>query len=73
MRWSLAAQQDLEQHLSRQPVLIRISEAKRLRDAAEQAARAAGLEEVSVDALGLSPQETRAPERQNAPADEVGA
>lgn len=73
MRWSLAAQQDLEQHLSRQPLLIRISEAKRLRDAAEQAARAAGLEEVSVDALGLSPQETRAPERQNAPADEVGA
>ncbi len=73
MRWSLAAQQVLELHLSRQPVLIRISEAKRLRDAAEQAARGAGLEEVTVEALGLAPQEGKAPVPAAAPADEVGA
>jgi len=51
--WALEAQQALEAYLARQPVLIRISEAKRLRDAAEQAARSAGLPEVTLAALAL--------------------
>jgi chlorophyllide a reductase subunit Z len=51
--WTLEAQQALEAYLARQPVLIRISEAKRLRDAAEQAARSAGLSEVTLAALAL--------------------
>jgi chlorophyllide a reductase subunit Z len=51
--WALEAQQALEAYLARQPVLIRISEAKRLRDAAEQAARTAGLSEVTLAALAL--------------------
>ncbi|MGB0267690.1 MAG: hypothetical protein ACPF9T_07600, partial [Pseudomonadales bacterium] len=51
--WAIEAQQALEAYLARQPVLIRISEAKRLRDAAEQAARSAGLSEVTLSALAL--------------------
>ncbi|MFK7914588.1 MAG: chlorophyllide a reductase subunit Z [Pseudomonadales bacterium] len=51
MPWDEDAQQLLDHHLNSQPVLIRISAAKRLRDAAEANARTAGNEEVSVTAV----------------------
>jgi chlorophyllide a reductase subunit Z len=49
--WSEPAQALLEQLLAAEPVLVRISAAKRLRDAAERAARAGGESEVSADRL----------------------
>ncbi|HSG88009.1 MAG TPA: chlorophyllide a reductase subunit Z [Pseudomonadales bacterium] len=44
--WDASAQALLEQHLAATPVLVRISEAKKVRDAAEAAARRAGAERV---------------------------
>jgi chlorophyllide a reductase subunit Z len=46
MEWSANARAELDVAVAREPVLTRISAAKRLRDAAERAARAGGLRNV---------------------------
>lgn len=51
LAWDGDARERLEQVVAAQPVLIRISAAKRLRDAAEQAARRAGEGRVTADRL----------------------
>ncbi|MFK8042010.1 chlorophyllide a reductase subunit Z [Congregibacter sp.] len=65
--WAHEAETLLEQQLEREPVLLRISVAKRLRDAAEQRARAAGTDQVTVEHLDKSLRERVEPE----PASEV--
>ncbi|WOJ93494.1 chlorophyllide a reductase subunit Z [Congregibacter variabilis] len=54
LNWDREAETLLEQQLEREPVLIRISVAKRLRDAAEQRAREAGVSTVGVEHLDAS-------------------
>ncbi|WP_298127620.1 chlorophyllide a reductase subunit Z [Brevundimonas sp.] len=49
--WDSAAMDELEKLVAQQPVIVRISAAKRLRDAAERAARQAGEERVTVNRL----------------------
>jgi len=49
--WSEPAQALLQRVLENEPVLVRISAAKRLRDAVERAARDAGEAQVSVERL----------------------
>ncbi len=49
--WSTEASMELDRRVSLEPVLVRISAAKRLRDAAEQIATAAGAEEVGINHL----------------------
>jgi chlorophyllide a reductase subunit Z len=51
LAWSAEAQSKLDAIIAAQPVLVRISAAKRLRDAAERAARRLGETEVSGDRL----------------------
>jgi chlorophyllide a reductase subunit Z len=51
MRWTDAAKQALDELVSAQPVLVRISAAKRLRDEAERDARRDGADCVDVDRL----------------------
>jgi chlorophyllide a reductase subunit Z len=63
--WSEPAQALLQRLLEAEPVLVRISAAKRLRDAAERAARDAGEEQVSVERLRAS-RGARAPELERA-------
>jgi chlorophyllide a reductase subunit Z len=49
--WEPAAKHSLDELIETQPVLVRISAAKRLRDAAERAARSAGHESVTEEIL----------------------
>jgi len=58
--WADGAKAELDRLVEREPVLVRISAAKRLRDAAEQAARAAGEREVSPERLRSILSEARA-------------
>jgi chlorophyllide a reductase subunit Z len=58
LRWTDAAKQVLDELVSLEPVLVRISAAKRLRDAAERSAESAGLDHVDVDRLPRVPRQT---------------
>jgi chlorophyllide a reductase subunit Z len=49
--WEDEARSELDRIVDKEPVLVRISAAKRLRDAAERAARDAGEKLVTVDRL----------------------
>jgi chlorophyllide a reductase subunit Z len=51
LRWDTDAKAKLDQLVEAQPVLIRISAAKRLRDAAERTARSRGSDTVTADCL----------------------
>jgi chlorophyllide a reductase subunit Z len=51
LRWTDAAKAALDDLVAAQPVLVRISAAKRLRDSAEKAAQRAGADHVSVERL----------------------
>jgi chlorophyllide a reductase subunit Z len=64
LRWTDAAMRALDELVSAEPVLVRISAAKRLRDAAERAARQAGVDEVGIERLP----EPRQPMAQTEPA-----
>jgi chlorophyllide a reductase subunit Z len=64
MRWSDEARTVLDELVAAEPVLVRISAAKRLRDAAERAARERGAENVGIDHLPRS----RGTARQTEPA-----
>jgi chlorophyllide a reductase subunit Z len=54
LRWTDEAQQALAELVDAEPVLVRISAAKRLRDAAERDARRAGADHVGIDRLPKS-------------------
>jgi chlorophyllide a reductase subunit Z len=51
LNWTAEAKQLLDDLVSAEPVLVRISAAKRLRDAAERAAQQAGEDHVDVERL----------------------
>jgi len=54
LRWTDAAKQALDDIVAEQPVLVRISAAKRYRDAAESEARSLGLDHVGVERLPIA-------------------
>ena len=54
LRWEAKAKEKLDAIVDAQPVLVRISAAKNLRDAAERGARAAGEDHVSADRLAAT-------------------
>ncbi|MEL7044131.1 MAG: chlorophyllide a reductase subunit Z [Pseudomonadota bacterium] len=54
LAWQPTAEEALATRLESEPVLVRISAAKRMRDAAEASARAAGRSEVTLSDLGIS-------------------
>lgn len=54
LRWEAAAKAKLDAIVEAQPVLVRISAAKNLRDAAEREARGAGEDHVSADRLAAT-------------------
>jgi chlorophyllide a reductase subunit Z len=56
--WSAEAEAALEARIAREPVLVRISAAKRLRDDAERRARSSGAAEVTLAHLGLAKNDT---------------
>ncbi|MFN7400518.1 MAG: chlorophyllide a reductase subunit Z [Sandaracinobacter sp.] len=60
IQWEDNAKRMLDELVEREPVLVRISAAKRLRDAAEAAARAVGETHVSADRLTQILQQARA-------------
>jgi FdhD protein len=60
--WREDARALLDRLIDSEPVLVRISAARRLRDAAEQAARMAGREEVTTDCLPGARAGSRVPE-----------
>ena len=60
--WREEARELLDRLLESEPVLVRISAARRLRDAAENAARQAGRDEVTLDCLPGAPAQRRVPE-----------
>ncbi|MGJ3649128.1 chlorophyllide a reductase subunit Z [Sphingomonas sp. GlSt437] len=57
--WDDAAKAELDRAIEREPVLVRISVAKRIRDAAERAARRAGEDTVTPERLALALTEAR--------------
>lgn len=60
LEWDEAAKRQLDDHVEREPVLVRISAAKRIRDAAERGARRAGETAVTAERLALALSESRA-------------
>ena len=54
MPWSEEAKELLDQVLAQSPVLVRISAARRLRDAAERGARGAGLDQVTPEIVNTA-------------------
>jgi chlorophyllide a reductase subunit Z len=62
LRWTDEAQQALADLVNAEPVLVRISAAKRLRDAAERDARQAGADHVGIERLPLAVRRARQPE-----------
>ncbi|QAU44363.1 chlorophyllide a reductase subunit Z [Bradyrhizobium guangzhouense] len=54
LAWDEAAKVALDRMVDNQPVLVRISAAKRLRDAAERGARRSGLERVTAEVLAAA-------------------
>jgi chlorophyllide a reductase subunit Z len=62
LRWTDEAQQALADLVNAEPVLVRISAAKRLRDAAERDARQAGADHVGIERLPLAARRSRQPE-----------
>ncbi len=61
LTWDESAKVELDALVEREPVLVRISVAKAIRDAAERAARRAGEDKVSTERLTMAISESRAP------------